>query len=260
MQKTVSIIGCGWFGFPMAKELLMNDYVVKGSTTTEAKLELLEKNGIQPYLIRLDENESSGDLQEFLKSDIVIINLPPGRHSNKTAIYFSKIKRIYHELSSDQKVIFISSTSVYPAINDTVTEDMDLSSEKDSGKVLLECEQLFYNERSTILRFSGLFGPDRLPGRFLAGKRDLKNGDAPVNMVHLYDCIGVVLSIIEKACWGEVFNVCADEHPTRKEFYTKAAQNIGLEVPQFNGPTTSWKRVSNEKLKHKLGYYFKVQL
>jgi hypothetical protein len=31
---TISIAGCGWYGLNLAKELLKNDYTVKGSTTT----------------------------------------------------------------------------------------------------------------------------------------------------------------------------------------------------------------------------------
>ena len=42
MQKeTITILGCGWLGLPLAQTLVKEGYSVKGSTTTEDKLEVL---------------------------------------------------------------------------------------------------------------------------------------------------------------------------------------------------------------------------
>jgi len=45
---------------------------------------------------------------------------------------------------------------------------------------------------------SGLVGRERKAGRFFAGKRDVPEGNAPVNLVHLDDCMGVVEALINK--------------------------------------------------------------
>ena len=58
----------------------------------------------------------------------------------------------------------------------------------------------------SILRFGGLAGGDRKAGRFLAGRKDVKNGAAPVNMIHRDDCIGIIHRIIENPLWGRVWN------------------------------------------------------
>lgn len=47
----VSILGCGWLGFPLAKKLIEIGFEVKGSTTTENKLAVLKSNKIAPYLL-----------------------------------------------------------------------------------------------------------------------------------------------------------------------------------------------------------------
>mgnify|MGYP003615968040 CR=1 FL=1 len=39
----ISILGCGWLGFPLAQKLIETGYEVKGSTTSESKLEALKK-------------------------------------------------------------------------------------------------------------------------------------------------------------------------------------------------------------------------
>ncbi len=70
----ISILGCGWLGFPLAKALIENDFSVKGSTTSTDKIGLLENAGIAPFLIELGENEINGNIDEFLeKSQVLII-------------------------------------------------------------------------------------------------------------------------------------------------------------------------------------------
>ena len=133
-----------------------------------------------------------------------------------------------------------------------------------SGKAVLLAEQLLreaLGERLTIIRFSGLMGPDRFPGRFLAGKKEVPNGKAPVNMIYQTDCIQLIAEVINQDCWGEIFNGCADDHPTREDFYTKAALKLGLEPPTFSQtPTGQFKIISNEKSKTILGMKYQYKL
>jgi hypothetical protein len=64
--------------------------------------------------------------------------------------------------------------------------------------------------------------------------------------------------IIEKNCWQETFNACADTHPKRREFFTKEALRLGLVQPQFKEDSScDYKIVSNAKLKSKLSFTFK---
>ena len=97
-----------------------------------------------------------------------------------------------------------------------------------SGKQILKAEQILLANPhfiTTILRFSGLVGPGRHPGRFFAGKKNIPNGKAPVNLIHLQDCIDLTLLILRKEAFGYTFNAAAPHHPQRQEFYTTAAQN-----------------------------------
>ena len=107
-MKNISILGCGWLGEPLAISLLESGYSVKGSTTTESKLATLEASQIEAYLIDIAEFE---DYDAFLNTDILIIAIT----SKDIDGFESLIAQI--EDSSIQKVIFISSTSVYPNSN-----------------------------------------------------------------------------------------------------------------------------------------------
>ena len=68
-MKRVSVLGCGWLGKPLSISLLDEGYSVKGSTTSEEKLELLEMNNITPYIVNISEFE---EFDSFLSSDILI--------------------------------------------------------------------------------------------------------------------------------------------------------------------------------------------
>ncbi len=51
-------------------------------------------------------------------------------------------------------------------------------------------------------------------------------------MVHQDDVIAAIL-LLQQPQGGHIYNLCAPVHPTRAEFYTHAAQSIGLVPPQF---------------------------
>jgi hypothetical protein len=102
-----------------------------------------------------------------------------------------------------------------------------------------------------------LIGYGRHPGRFFRKGRLIQNPDSHVNLIHRDDCIEIISRIIKKEVWGEVFNCCADTHPTKREFYTQAAKSIGLTAPDFEySGTNSFKIISNEKVKRILNYEF----
>ncbi len=272
----ISILGCGWLGLPLAKALIEKGFSVKGSTTSIGKLSVLEKLGIQPFLIALSEDKTEGNLDIFLEnSEILIIDIPPKLRGlgtdPSTALrktFVEKIKNLipHIEKSAIEKVLFISSTSVYGDTSTalSVTEETKTCPETESGKQLVQVEQLLQsnsNFKTTIVRFGGLIGEDRHPIPFLAGKRNLENPKAPINLIHQVDCIGIILRILchtePLKVWGETFNAVAPFHPSREEYYTQKAIDFGLELPQFNleSPTFG-KTILSSKIETVLGYTF----
>lgn len=256
-------MGCGWLGFPLGQELVKTGYTVLGSTTTEAKLLQLKEAGIRPYLIAVDD-ELSGQIDDFFQTDVLVINIPPGRRRpDVLERYPEEIKLIISRALADgvKNIVFISSSGVYEDVNREVTEEEINLVTKGSGGALVICEDYLKSLPDmplTILRLSGLVGGERKAGRFLAGKKNVANGNAPVNMVHQEDCIAVIKRIIEDHIWGETFNVCADEHPTRRDFYTQQARKDGFEPPTFaDDADGDFKIVLNLKLKERLHYEFR---
>ena len=262
-MTNISILGCGWLGLPLAKALIGNGFLVNGSTTSTDKLALLENAGITPFLIEIGENEINGNVVEFLEeSRILIINIPPKLRGNSTENFVSKIETFlpFIEKSGIKKVLFVSSTSVFSDEDKVVTEETLPNPNTESGKQLLQCEKLLQDNshfETTILRFGGLIGEDRNPIHFLAGRSNIENPDAPINLIQQEDCIGIILKIIESNCWGETFNAVAPFHPNREEYYSQKAKENNLELPIFDhSKPSNGKTILSYKLEYVLKYQF----
>jgi len=282
-NNKISILGIGWLGFPLAKKLIEIGYVVKGSTTSISKLENLKVNNIQPFQIELSENGINGNIEGFLgESEILIIDIPPKLRSNPKENFVEKIKLLITniEKSTVKNVLFVSSTSVYA---DTfpiseIDENTIPNPDSESGKQLLETEELLLSNKSfqtTILRFGGLIGEDRHPIKFLAGKTNVENPDAPINLIHQEDCIGIIIEMLnqvqhdkvlhqaqsDNSLKNNVFNAVAPQHPTRKEYYTQKAIENNLSLPIFDDSKESvGKLICSKKVEEVLKYSFKKEV
>lgn len=288
-MKQISILGCGWLGLPLAKSILEKGFSVKGSTTSVEKISAMEDSGIQSYLVTLSavevSEETKNSIKKFLQnSKILIINIPPKLRSNSsdtsTALsktFVAKIQNLipFIEKSSVEKVIFISSTSVYEDQpwrdeNPMIYDENNLpNAQSESGKQLIETEKLLQANTSfetTVVRFGGLIGDDRHPIRSLAGRKNIENPDAPINLIHQVDCIGIIEKIIQSGLQqaqsdtrneNQVFHAVAPYHPTRKDYYTQKAIECNLPFPQFEeGKISVGKTITSAKVGTILDYKF----
>jgi nucleoside-diphosphate-sugar epimerase len=272
----ISILGCGWFGLPLAKSLLSKGYNVKGSTTSATKLKTLKEAEIIPFQIQLNEQEIIGNVSAFLhETDVLIIAIPPGLRkeilSSEEMTFMNKMKTLipYIEKSGIQKVLLVSSTSVYgdrfPIVE--YTESTQTHPDTESGRQLVLSEKLLQSNihfKTTVIRFGGLLGEDRHPIKFLAGRTQIENPDGPVNLIQREDCIGIIIKALDFACkdkWGETFNAVAPQHPTRKTYYQKKAQQFNLPLPNFVEDTKSkGKIISSKKVETILDYSFQKEI
>jgi len=248
MNRRISILGCGWLGLPLANDLINKGYEVYGSTTSHYKIKELAKKGIKPFLI--DISKTDDNMREFLNSEILIIAI--------TSKNIKDIKNLIVNIEEleVQKVLFISSTSIYPFTNGIVTEETNTS-----NSPLAEIEKLFISNasfKSTIIRFGGLFGYDRKPGKFIKPNSLVEDPEGYVNLIHRDDCIKIIEKVILKNIWNEILNACADTHPKRRDFYLKETQKLGVSSIVFNEKSENkYKIIDSQKLKILLNYKFK---
>src|SRR6476661_8339011 len=246
--KAVSILGCGWLGTALGTHLYALGHQVKGSTTTESKFPALRNSIIDPYLVQLTVDNTAVDYSEFWDADALIIAISPGRQEEKLLNYRNLLQQVLPKIQNSpiQYVQFFSSVSVYGEPNAIVNEESPVLPETPSAIAIVQLEQelLSSNIPSAILRLGGLVGPGRDPGRFFAGKTDIPNGLAPVNMIEQAEAVRKITHILKEQLTG-IFNVCSDEHPSREEYYTQAAEKSNLPVPKFIMEKESWKIVSS---------------
>lgn len=262
VNKTVSIIGCGWLGLPLAEHLLYEGYRVLGSATSAEKVSALEQKGIEAYSLLLNP-EPVGKLAPLLQADTLLINIPPKAGKFGDAFHPQQIQALAGAIGQSviQHIIYVSSTSVYPEVSRTVTEEDVTADEQSAAPALIQAEQMIQSLAAhrtvTILRCGGLMGYDRIPGKYVTG-RTVDSGDVPVNYLHRDDGVGLLTAIIEKPIAG-TFNAVAPEHPTREAVYRRSCLDFNYPLPIFTQPEqpVPFKVISNQKLLQATSYAFK---
>ncbi|WP_458628085.1 Rossmann-fold NAD(P)-binding domain-containing protein [Winogradskyella sp. PC D3.3] len=267
MKTQISIIGCGWLGLPLATKLVEEGFTINGSTTSETKLQVLQEHQINPFLITLNETAVLGPYSKFLTgSETVIINIPPGLRKQPTKNHVAELKHLMHKIEAQaiKQVLYISSTSVFEDQEDfpIITADSIPNASSDSGKQLIEIEQMLQansNFKTTILRFGGLVGNERHPSKFLSGKTNISNPEAPINLIHQTDGIAIIVSIIKNGLWNKTLNAAYPEHPNKKDYYLDYCKREKLPRPEFNSSEKSKGKIIQSKiLVQLLNYTFKV--
>ncbi len=260
-MKNIAIVGLGWLGLPLAENLSSKGYIIKGTSTSDEKVNFLRSQGISAINLNFNQEIDEKSAQLFFKdSEICVITIPPSKCAFNS--YRTQVLKIVSLFEKRCKFIFISSTSVYSDAVLIAQEDSKTITDFNFSAQLFLTEKSLSTllcERLTILRFAGLVGPNRNPAKFLSGKENLPNGKSPVNLVHLEDCISFIKQVIRQNSWGEIFNVCASEHPSREEYYTANCIKNGLPAPNFSKENDDklQKIVSNEKGKTRLNFTYK---
>ncbi|MBZ9777619.1 NAD(P)H-binding protein [Psychroflexus sp. CAK8W] len=247
MKKQVSILGCGWLGLPLARHLLKNGWKVKGSTTSSDKIQVLEAEGINSFIIELLEDKVAGYIRSFLEnSELLIIDIPPGLRRDPNSDFIAKLKKLTEAISESKinKILYVSSTGVFDdhESNPSFTEHYNFTQREVENSQLVQAEQLLLNLKkiqTSVIRFGGLIGNDRHPVKYLAGKTGIKNPKAPVNLIHLDNCILLISEIIQQNKFGEIFHGVEDIKLSKEDYYSKKAKELSLPIPEFDHETTS---------------------
>jgi nucleoside-diphosphate-sugar epimerase len=237
IMKTISIIGLGWLGEPLGILLSEKGFRVLGSTTSEEKRKRLSSKGLKVLSFSLNPHPEGIGFHALFQSEILVVNIPPRTRSGNGEFHLEQLKYLRSLIDSSpiKKVIFVSSTGIYPesAFEEKYAEEFLLKHENAGNDILLRAELLMGKDRNydlTIVRFGGLMGKDRIPGKYFSGKENVA-GHTRVNFIHQYDAVGILAWVIEKELWDQTFNGVAPIHPTRRDIYEKNAAELGIAPP-----------------------------
>ncbi|GAB3231770.1 epimerase [Algoriphagus aestuariicola] len=262
-MNSVSIIGLGWIGTPTA-HLLRNAYEVIGSTTNAEKQTKLALEGIKAYRFSLNPHPEGIGFNTLFHSEILIVNIPPRTRTGDGTFHLEQIKYLKSLLaqSTVKKVLFVSSTGVYPDQNiaGKYAEDFPVTLDTTGHDTIFRAEQMMAKDRNydlTIVRFGGLLGDDRIPLRYFTGKENVA-GHTRVNFIHRQDAARMLAWIVEKGLWNGIYNGVAPKHPLRRDIYEKLSQETGMAPPASyqNEPEGNDRLISSEKIRA-TGFEFK---
>lgn len=263
-MKKVAIIGLGWLGMPLALSLNARGWQVIGSKTTLDGVEAARMCGIDSYPLRLEPELvcDPDDLDALMNVDALVLTLPARRSGPDADFYLQAVQEVVDTALAHgvPRILFTSSTSVYGRTGGMIKESSLREPVTASGTVLKELEDWLHDLPGTsvdILRLAGLVGPNRHPGRFLAGKSASEGGHG-VNLVHLDDVVAAITLLLQAPKGGHIYNICAPQHPSRETFYPQMARQLELEPPVFipSADQSKGKIIDGNRICNELGFEY----
>ncbi len=155
--------------------------------------------------------------------DTVVITLSPdgrGPEAYRASYYDTSAALLgawHNAARPPARIIFISSTSVYGQVDAEVVDEFSPTTPSaDTAKILCETEALFFESPlpTTVLRFSGIYGPGRdyLLRQVRAGKG---GSDDYTNRIHVDDCCGVICYLLQARGPLEPVYLASDKRPVK---------------------------------------------
>ena len=246
MTKNIGILGCGWLGKALGLKLVNSGFSVKGTVRKKEDFAQLEILNIQPYQVELTPEKLDGEIDGFLNGlDQLVISLPPGTRKNPEYDFSGSIKLLIDSISPYDlnKILFVSSTSVFEDRVDNPEYDENSTPDGSSATAqqLIEAENIIQESgfKSIILRSSGQIGEDRHPVKYLAARKGLSNPDAPVNLVSQDYLVRLMTELILADNPPKIIHAISEPHESRKDYYSRMAEERNLEIPEFDGSGNS---------------------
>ncbi|MFB0584814.1 NAD-dependent epimerase/dehydratase family protein [bacterium 19CA06SA08-2] len=249
-RNQTGIVGAGWLGLPLARALQAQGKAVVVTVSSVEKADRLTAEGVKAWPLQLSTRL---DVLPLVCRELVIC-VPP----SKTEDYPAAIARLCQlaRAAGVQRVLFVSATSVWAPGQGEGEQPRPGHAR---GERMLAAEQAVLTagfECAMVLRPAGLYGPDRHPGRFLAGKT-LDGGAQAVNLVHLEDVVAACQLMLAHAENGDAYNLSAPVHPRREQFYPFAARLLGLPAPRFIEPAGTFAPIEGQLICQRLGFSYR---
>lgn len=276
------IIGTGYVGLPLGKELARQGHTVFGLRRNSDTRAELEAAGIKPLFGNITK---AGDLAKLPRGFDWVVNCVAssgGGAADYRQVYLEGMRNVIDWLAPGgranagiPRIIYTSSTSVYGQNNGfAVDETSPTEPVAETARVLLETEKALLDagrQRSfaaIILRVAGIYGPGRgyWFKHFLSGEARMEGkGERILNMIHRDDVVGCIIASLERGEPGNIYNAVDDEPVSQFDFFSWLATSLKKPLPptapanfEFSrkrGATS--KKVLNQKLKTELRYQFK---
>ncbi len=276
MSMRVAILGCGYVGLELCRQLV-DDHDVVGVRRSEDGVRAIEATGAEAVAADLTDATA---LERVPDVDALVFAASSGGRGADAArrVYVDGLRTAIEAFGTrddaPERLVYTSSTGVYGDHDgEFVDETTPLSPTTEKTEVLAEAERVAtavaseYGINGAVARFAGLYGPERYRlERYLFGPVT----EGYLNMIHRDDAAGVVRFMLEST--DEELLVAVDDEPVDKWAFadyladacgvdrpSKRTKAERLDDPDLSEPARrrirTSKRCSNRRL-CELGYEF----
>ena len=256
----ILIAGCGYVGQATADLFHAAGWTVEGWTRSAESAAKLSAKPYPVYAINLADREQVYARDGMVDAVIHCASSGGGGLDAYRQVYLNGARSLLDRFAGS-KVIFTSSTSVYAQRDGSwVTEKSETKPARETGRILLETEQLVLAQGGVVARLAGIYGPGRsaLLSKFLAGSAIIDpENDRFINQVHRDDIATALFLLLDRPSPArEIYNVVDDQPILQSECYRWLAAKLNRPIPPMGRSTAapkrgaSNKRVSNARLRH----------
>lgn len=269
----VLIVGCGYVGLKLGRELSAAGHEVHGLRRSAEGAAAVAVAGMRPLVGDITRIASLVELSAQWDWVVNCVASGGGEAADYRRIYLEGTRNLVAWLSRTgvSKFVYTGSTGVYGQDGGGwVNEDSPATPATETGAVLRETEELLIKAvrdqgfPAVLLRVAGIYGPGR--GYFF---RQMVKGEARIeghgqrhlNMIHRDDVAGAVAAALDRGVPGRIYNVVDDEPVRQADLFAWLAAQLGRPMPPFvqNDPdlqrrrAPTDKRISNRRLREELG-------
>jgi nucleoside-diphosphate-sugar epimerase len=259
VPRRILVIGCGYVGLPLARQLQARGDDITGWVRSEASAAEIKARGLERVVIGnvADEDCWHGVPGDF---DVVIHGASSG--GGKADVYrevFLEGVRLMNRHRPNARRLFVSSTSVYgQSHGEVVDESSAAEPASETGRVLREAEGEALEAGAIVVRPAGIYGPGRgaLFEKLRRGEAVIEgDGSRWLNQIHQRDLVDAIAHLLDAGVPGEIYNATDNEPVTLRDYYAWCSSALRLPLPP-SGPVNpqrkrglTSKRVSNAKLR-----------
>jgi len=269
------IVGCGYLGARVGSMLVRRGDHVWGIVRSSGRAARIASQGIDPVIADVLRPET---LESLPAAERVLycVGFDRAGGTDMRTVYVEGLRNLLERLPAlVRRLVYASSTSVYgQSDGEWVDEDSPAEPIQESGRVCLEAERVarLWARAAVaslvVLRFSGLYGPDRVIRRALVQRGEPIPGDPArfLNLVHIDDAAQAAIAALDAARPDPLYLVSDDRPMERREYYALAARLLDAPPPRYEpsavgragvGPDTANRRIANRRMHNGLGVHLR---
>jgi nucleoside-diphosphate-sugar epimerase len=267
------IVGCGYLGQRVGTRLIDRGECVRGTVRSRIRAEEIAGRGVEPVIADVLDLDS---LRALPATERVFYCVGFDRSAGATmrTLYVDGLQNVLDRLPrSVSRFVYASSSGVYGQTDgEWVDENSATCPQHESGKVCLAAEERVRDwadshagsVSAVILRYAGLYGPDRVVRRAILERAEPIPGDPAkfLNLIHIDDAARAGVAALETIEVESIYLIGDDRPVTRREYYALMATLLSAPEPRFELPGSKGqessrdatnKRAANHRMKRGLG-------